>query len=120
VLAEMDRVRGKLNPALRLTGILVTRTTRTNHSRQVIEELREEHGEAVFGPTIRLSVRVPEAAAAGRPVTTFAPESAVSDDIRAVAAEVLHRGDPELEMHHDETATRGWRGVMERLVGSGT
>jgi chromosome partitioning protein len=119
VLAEMSRIRMQLNPELLLTGILVGRTSRTNHARDVVAWLRSTHGSDVFDATIRDSIRVPEAAMAGLPVTAFAPSAAVSGDIRAVAAELLQRhpggGDPG-PMESERTA--GWRGVMSRLVGS--
>lgn len=115
VLAEMKRIRGKLNPRLMLTGILVARATGTRHARQVVDDLRRNHGEDVLQATVRMSIRVAEAAAAGLPVTAFVPDAAVSHDIRAVAAEVVRR-DP-----GDGTAAdpNGWRSLVGRLVGAG-
>jgi chromosome partitioning protein len=119
VLEEIARVRHQLNPALVLTGMVVGRVSRTNHARDVVARLRSTHGGDVFGPTIRDSIRVPEAAMAGLPVTAFAPDAAVARDIRAVAAELVRR-DPD-EATVDPTEARraaGWRGVVDRLVGS--
>ena len=118
VIEEMGRIQRQLNPALVLTGIVVGRVSRTNHARDVIAGLRARHGDAVFGPTIRDSIRVPEAAMAGIPVTAYAPDSPVAADIRAVAAELVMR-DPDGRpvMAPDEARTAGWRGVMGRLVG---
>jgi chromosome partitioning protein len=115
VLAEMKRIRGKLNSRLMLTGILVARATGTRHARQVVDDLRRNHGEDVLQATVRMSIRVAEAAAAGLPVTAFVPDAAVSHDMRAVAAEVVRR-DP-----GDGTAAdpNGWRGLVGRLVGAG-
>jgi chromosome partitioning protein len=118
VVEEMDRIRGKLNPGLVLTGIVIGRSNRTIHARAVTEQLHERYGDAVIDRSIRMSIRVPEAAAAGLPVTAFAPGAAVSDDIHAVAAEILRR-DPGHPEPTDESPTRGWRGVMEKLVGTG-
>jgi chromosome partitioning protein len=117
VLDEMDRVRGRLNPGLRLTGIVVDRFTRTNHARDVLADLRAAHGDAILGTMIRDSVRVPEAAAAGLPVTSFAPNSPVAADIRAVAEEVLRR-DPERPAMAAASGPHGWRGLLDRLVGA--
>jgi chromosome partitioning protein len=115
-LAEMERIRGTLNPGLVLTGIVVDRDRRTNHVRRVIAQLREEHGDDVLVHTLRDSIRVAEAAAAGLPVTSYVPDAAVSHDVRAVAADILDR-DPDRNGHEDSHS--GWRGVMERLVGAG-
>jgi chromosome partitioning protein len=117
VLAEMQRIRGKLNPRLLLTGIVVDRATTTRHSRQVMDDLRRDHGEDVLQSTVRMSIRVAEAAAAGLPVTAYVPDAAVSHDVRAVAAEVVRR-DPG-EDDHAESAG-GWRGLVGRLVGAGS
>lgn len=119
VLEEMGRIQRQLNPALVLTGIVVGRVSRTNHARDVIAGLRARHGEAVFAPTIRDSIRVPEAAMAGIPVTAHVPDSAVASDIRAVAAELVARDpDPQPAAATNSARTAGWRGVMGRLVGS--
>jgi chromosome partitioning protein len=119
VLDEMDRVRQQLNPGLLLTGIVLGRVSRTNHSRDVIAWLRATHGDTVFEPTIRDSIRLPEAAMAGLPVTSFAPASAVAADLRAVATELVRR-DPDREADENIEPDRvaGWRGMVGRLVGS--
>jgi chromosome partitioning protein len=119
VLDEMARILQQLNPALLLTGIIVGRVNRTNHARDVIAGLRARHGEAVFEATIRDSIRVPEAAMAGLPVTAFAPDVPVAYDIRAVAKELVAR-DPDGKPAPSADAGLGarWRGVMDRLVGS--
>jgi len=119
VLEEISRVRHQLNPALVLTGIVVGRVSRTNHARDVVARLRSAHGDSVFGPTIRDSIRVPEAAMAGQPVTAFAPDTAVARDIRAVAAELIRRDPNALPVRRVEAGrAAGWRGVVGRLVGS--
>ena len=119
VLEEMDRIRGQLNPGLILTGIIVDRVSRTNHARDVVAWLHETHGDHVFQPMIRDSIRMPEAAQAGLPVTDYAPGSAVAADVRAVAAELVRR-DPDGEAFVPEQPahTSGWRSVVGRLVGS--
>jgi chromosome partitioning protein len=116
VIAEMTRIQVRLNPELTLTGIVVGRVSRTNHARDVAATLRAAHGADVFDQAIRDSIRVPEAAAAGLPVTVFAPGSPVAADIRAVAAEVIRR-DPD-ERPGEPERVSGWRGVFDRFVGA--
>jgi chromosome partitioning protein len=121
VIEEMARIQRQLNPALVLTGIIVGRVSRTNHARDVMAGLRARHGDAVFEPTIRDSVRVPEAAMAGLPVTAYAPDAPVARDIRAVAAELVQRDpDGQRAARPASEEASGWRGVMGRLVGSRT
>jgi chromosome partitioning protein len=119
VLEEMARIRQQLNPALLLTGIVVGRVSRTNHARDVIAGLRETYDGDLFETTIRDSIRVPEAAAAGVAVTAYVPDAKVAADIRAVAQELVAR-DPNrkdsIAVEADHQA--GWRGLVGRLVGS--
>jgi chromosome partitioning protein len=119
VIEEMARIRRQLNPALVLTGIVVGRVSRTNHAHDVAAWLRATHGSDVFEPTIRDSIRVPEAAMAGLPVTSYAPGAAVAADIRAVAAELVGR-DPDRDHGAPVEAERvaGWRGLVGRLAGA--
>jgi chromosome partitioning protein len=116
VIAEIERIQGKLNPDLALTGIVVGRMNRTNHARGVVAALRAAHGGLVFEETIRDSIRVPESAAAGVSVTEFAPDSAVAADLRAVATELIRR-DPAVTDPPPERQP-AWRGLFGRLVGS--
>jgi chromosome partitioning protein len=119
VMEEMSRIRRQLNPDLDLTGIVVGRVSRTNHARDLMDWLRTTYGRAVFDATIRDSIRVPESAMAGLPVTDYAPESKVAADIRAVAAELVARdpaGEPVIPV--DIARASGWRSVVGRLVGS--
>ncbi len=119
VLEEMARIRQQLNPGLILTGIVAGRVSRTNHARDVMAGLRETYDGDLFQATIRDSIRVPEAAAAGVPVTAYVPDANVAADVRAVAEELVAR-DPDrkdsIEIAADQQA--GWRGLVGRLVGS--
>src|SRR5437870_8186789 len=45
----IERVRAKLNPSLRISGILATiHKSRTLHSQEVLELVRERYGDVVF------------------------------------------------------------------------
>jgi chromosome partitioning protein len=118
VLEEMTRIRQQLNPGLILTGIVVGRVSRTNHARDVMAGLREIYDGDLFEATIRDSIRVPEAAAAGVPVTAYVPDANVAADVRAVAEELVARDPDRKDSIEDEADQAGWRGLVGRLVGS--
>jgi chromosome partitioning protein len=116
VLDEMDRIHVRLNPRLILIGIVVSRLSRTNHARDVVASLRARYGDRLFAATIRDSIRVPEAAVAGLPVTVNTPGAPVAADIRAVATELISR-DPNRPTVPTGTSG-GWRSLVDRLVGA--
>lgn len=116
VIAEMDRIRVSLNPRLVLTAIVVNRMTRTNHARGVMAGMESRRPGFVVEPPIRDSIRVPEASAAGLPVTVHAPSSAVAADLRAMTAEIDRR-DPDRPAD-DVRPRHGLRRIVERLVGA--
>ena len=119
VLEEMARIRQQLNPGLILTGIVAGRVSRTNHARAVMAGLRETYDGDLFEATIRDSIRVPEAAAAGVPVTAYVPDANVAADVRAVAEELVARDPDRKDPREDESDQQaGWRGLVGRLVGS--
>lgn len=77
-------------PRLRVLGILPTMLdARTVHQREVLEEIRSELGKKyrVFGPVPR-SVRVAEAATAGRPLFKYAPRNEATKAYERLAREV--------------------------------
>lgn len=89
LLQTLERVRARLNPKLRLLGILPCRVdARTRIAREVVDGLRERFGGEVFRTVIRESVRLTEAPSHHQPITIYAPASAGAEDYRALAAEL--------------------------------
>ena len=75
-LETLDLVRRELNPALVLTGVLITmHDERTRLAQDVEAELRGHLPEHVFDTVIPRSVRVAEAPSYGMPVIEHAPGS---------------------------------------------
>jgi chromosome partitioning protein len=91
VVHEMSRIQSDLNPHLRSPLIVACRLNRTNHARQVVEQLDREYGWRLARSTIRESIRLAEAEAARMPITTYAPDSGVCIDYRLLAEEILGR-----------------------------
>jgi chromosome partitioning protein len=88
----VDKVRERLNPDLKLDGILATMYDgRTLHSREVFARVLEAFGDAVFDTVITRTVRFPETTVAGEPITTWAPSSSGAAAYRHLAREVLAR-----------------------------
>jgi chromosome partitioning protein len=86
-------IRRELNPALVLTGVVITMADeRARLSQDVERELRQHFPDLVFKTVIPRSVRVAEAPSFGVPVVTHSPESAGSAAYRELAQEVTERG----------------------------
>jgi chromosome partitioning protein len=92
-LDTLGMIRRELNPALEVSGLLITmHDERTRLARDVERELRAHFPEMVFDTVIPRSVRVAEAPSYGLPVTEHAPSSRGSDAYRALAEELSARG----------------------------
>jgi chromosome partitioning protein len=92
LIDTVDKVRERLNPELKLDGILATMYDgRTLHGREVFARVVEAFGDAVFDTVISRTVRFPETTVAGEPITTWAPNSTGATAYRNLAREVLSR-----------------------------
>jgi chromosome partitioning protein len=98
-LDTLDLVRRELNPALVLTGVVITmHDDRTRLANDVEAELRQHLPELVFDTVIPRSVRVAEAPSFGIPVTEHAPQSRGSRAYEALARELEQRERPATEL----------------------
>ena len=89
-LVEMiTTVRRRLNPDVRITGILPTLSrTGTILAREVQEEIVRFFGPKVFATRIRNNVRLAEAPGHGKSIFAYDPRSAGAKDYMALAEEV--------------------------------
>ncbi len=86
----IDRVRAKLNPQLRIAGILPTiYKSRTLHSQEVLELVRERYGDEVFDITVDSSIRFAETPLAGQSILQYASASPGARAYRALATAVV-------------------------------
>lgn len=93
LLDTIIQVKSGLNPALEISGVLFTMTSsRTLHSREVIEVTRRAFGDRirVFDTMVPTSVRFKEAPAAGKTILGYAPGSEGAEAYRALAREVMN------------------------------
>lgn len=80
------------NPDLRLDGILFTMfDTRTNLSKDVVDEVRRHFAEGVYSSVIPRNVRLSEAPSHGMSVFSYAPVSTGAASYLALAKEFLKR-----------------------------
>jgi len=92
LLRTVDVVQDRLNPGLKVSGIVACRVDgRTRHALDVVEKIRERFGDLVFQTAIRENVRVAEAYSFAKPITDYDPRSAGAEDHRALASEVLRQ-----------------------------
>ena len=88
----IDKVQDRLNPDLKVLGILGTMyDPRTLHSREVLERVVSAFGDDVFHTVIRRTVKFPETTVAGEPITSYASASPGAAAYRMLAREVLAR-----------------------------
>lgn len=90
LIRNIDLVTRNLNPALRLTTIvLVMFDARTRLSGQVVDQVREHFGDKVCRHVVPRSVRLSEAPSFGQPIIVFDPESRGAEAYRALAKEIF-------------------------------
>jgi len=88
----IERVKVKLNPRLRISGILPTiHKSRTLHSQEVLELVRERFGDVVFDVVIKDSIRFAETPLAGMSILQYAGSSEGANAYRALARAVIAR-----------------------------
>jgi chromosome partitioning protein len=93
LIETIEKVRDRLNPAIKLDGILATMyDPRTLHAREVVERLYEAFGDQVFDTIVHRTVKFPDATIAAVPISEFAPTSDAAEYYRTVARELVSRG----------------------------
>jgi chromosome partitioning protein len=94
LVETIAKVADRLNPRLKIDGILATMVdTRTLHSREVLERVHEAFGQQVFATVIARTVKFPDSSVAAEPILTFAPDHPGAQSYRRLARELIARGD---------------------------
>jgi chromosome partitioning protein len=92
LVGTMRRVRGTLNPALDIEGVLLTMyDERTNLGQLVARDVREFFQAKVFTTTIPRNVRLGEAPSHGMPAALYDAKSRGAAAYAALAKEMLAR-----------------------------
>jgi chromosome partitioning protein len=94
ILGYIEMVRERLNPEIRVSGILGCRyDTRLRRCKDVMRKLRERFPDLVFKTVIRENTKLAEAPSFG-PVLDYDPDGAATEDYRQFAQEILAQEDP--------------------------
>lgn len=90
LIRTFEHVKERLNPGLRLAGILACRADfRTRHTQDVIDQLRKRFPKETLTTIVRENVRLAEAPSFGQPITQYDTESHGALDYRALAREIV-------------------------------
>jgi chromosome partitioning protein len=93
LVQTIELVRKHLNPGLKIRGLIMTMyDSRTNLSRQVVEEVRRHFPGKVFRAIIPRNVRLSEAPSFGQPINIYAPTSPGAMAYKVLTAELI-KGD---------------------------
>ena len=92
LIHTIDLVQQRLNPHLRMEGVVVTMyDARTNLSLQVVENVKDNLQQNIYKTIIPRNVRLAEAPSYGQPITLYDTRSAGAEAYRLLAEEVINR-----------------------------
>jgi chromosome partitioning protein len=92
LLETFRQVKSRLNPGLRLLGMLITlHDRRTSLSSDTIQRIRQDFGDKVLETVISKSVRLEESPAYKESIFTYAPKSSGAVEYEQLYQEVLSR-----------------------------
>ena len=95
LIDTIERIRGSLNPALEIEGVLLTMfDDRTNLSQQVTAELDKFFGDKLFKTTIPRNVRLAEAPSHGKPVLLYDAKSKGAESYQDLGREIIAKHVP--------------------------
>lgn len=92
LLETVEQIRATINPDLTIQGIVLTMFDgRNSFARQVVSDVREHMGAAVYDTVIPRNVRVSEAPSYGKPAILYDLKCAGSQAYLQLASEVIRR-----------------------------
>jgi chromosome partitioning protein len=92
LLSTVQQVKTALNPELSIHGIVLTMyDSRNNLSAQVVADVRETMGDAVYDTVIPRNVRVSEAPSYGKPALLYDLKCSGSQAYLRLASEIIQR-----------------------------
>lgn len=92
LLHTVKRIKGSLNPELKIAGILLSMyDKRTNLAQQVAEDAAEYFKDLVFKTVVPRNVRLGEAPSFGKPIMLYDGASVGAKSYQSLAEEILER-----------------------------
>jgi chromosome partitioning protein len=92
LVETVEMVRERLNPVLKIGGILATRyDPRRRLNREVVEKIRAHFGQIVFQTLIRENIALAEAPSFGKSIFSYRPGSHGAEDYLRLCEEILER-----------------------------
>ena len=92
LIDTINMIRKKLNPKIGITGVVITmHDSRTQLTKQVVEEVQKYFGDKVFKTFIPRNVRLAEAPSHGKTIDEYDAKSKGALAYQALANEVLKR-----------------------------
>ena len=93
LLKIIYKVKSKMNPRLKIAGVVFTRVdSRTKHSREVREILETDFNNLLFKTRIHQNVKIAEAQAEGKPINYYCSNCKGTEEYKAFAEELINRG----------------------------
>jgi len=117
LLSTIKTVRERLNPRLRILGILPTLyDIRTKISREILGQMRKHFGDKVFKTAIRSNIKLVEAQVHQKSIYEFGPNSNGATDYLALSEEVVARTRPEVRPVAREEQVANVENIMQKYV----
>ncbi len=90
LLETIDMIKQRLNPKLKIAGIVPCRVdVRTKHAKEVVSELENNFGSMLFKTAIRENIRLSEAPSFAKSILEYDKNCNGTLDYRALAKEVI-------------------------------
>jgi chromosome partitioning protein len=91
----------RLNPMLKILGIMITRYQPDNISNLFLEQFKADYGQIILKPVIRKSTKIVQATSFNRSIFEFDPKGKSSEDYARLSQELLLRVDSDIR-HNEE------------------
>lgn len=92
LLQTIQTVQERLNPDLKIDGILACRVNkRTRLSKTIVADLRKRFKDQVYKTVIRENIRLAEAPSFEKPINLYDPKSLGAEDYRSLSKEIIKR-----------------------------
>ncbi|MEA2453330.1 MAG: chromosome partitioning protein [Actinomycetota bacterium] len=103
LIETVGDIRHFTNPDLELVGVIPTMFDgRSNHAKEVLEDVGSRYNLPVLGPPVRKSIRFAEASQAGKSILAYAPSHPGAEAYRALAG-VLEGEEPMTDHRVEES-----------------